>query len=468
MSTSNVFLPLRDGTQIAIPNDPTLMSHFVLSEQGDWFEDEIHFVRQLIQPGMQILDIGANYGVYANSMMLRLQGKGHVYCFEPTPATAEALRQSIARNGFTALSTVIEAGLSDHQGEATFYLSNNSELNSLSKTDGQESIEQTIKLRTLDDCMEEFAWQTLDFIKLDAEGEETRILQAGQKTLGSLSPLVMFELKHSGGVNTELIEAFQALGYQCYRLIPGLNALLPVQSLEGMDSYQLNLFACKADRAEKLAQRGLLITEMGKQAAEQALQPKQIPALSQFEKLRFLAESDAVNDQRYFELLRSYLASRDLSLSINQRYAHLRHAMDLTLQAMQAQDEGAFERLASMARVAFDMGERRIGVGLLEFIIKRYFQQNQPIAVRDAFVPPDVATESLRITSNPVEWLCAGIMDAMVRKHSYSIYFSGATIIPLLKNLESSPYLHPDIAQRIAAVKAAMHAAQTKQASANS
>jgi FkbM family methyltransferase len=467
MTIPTTFLPLRDGTQIAVPDDPTRLSHFVLSEQGDWFEDEIHFVRSFIQPGMQVLDIGANYGVYTSAILQRLQGKGHVWCFEPTPLTAATLRQTLLHNGVDPLVTLVESGLSDHRGSATFYTSANSELNSLSKPDDQPSEEQTIQLRTLDDCLDEFAWPALDFIKLDAEGEEVRILQAGQRTLGALSPLVMFELKHGGGVNTALVEAFRGLGYATYRLVPGLNALLPIDSLNGLDAYQLNLFACKAERAQELAARNLLITETTALPTTGQLTRHQFPYLSQFERLRYSEPSPTAADQRYFDLLAAYMASRDQDQPVNQRYGHLRHAMNLVLTALQAADESAIERLSSFARVAFDFGERRLGVGTLEFILKRHFKNNAQVAVRDVFVPPVAETEALRITSNPVEWLCAGILDAMIRKHGYSCYFSGAKMIPLMQNLEQSPYLHPDIAQRIQAMKNAMKAAQLNRGAAN-
>src|SRR3990167_3681489 len=88
MTLKTTFVSLRDGTQIAVPDDLTKMSHFVLREQGDWFEDEIHFVRRLIEPGMQALDIGANYGLYACAVLKKLSGQGHLWCFEPTPDTA--------------------------------------------------------------------------------------------------------------------------------------------------------------------------------------------------------------------------------------------------------------------------------------------------------------------------------------------------------------------------------------------
>ena len=56
---------LVDGTKVVVPDSLDLITPYVLLEQGDWFEDEIKFLRGVVQPGATVVDIGANYGVYA-------------------------------------------------------------------------------------------------------------------------------------------------------------------------------------------------------------------------------------------------------------------------------------------------------------------------------------------------------------------------------------------------------------------
>lgn len=456
MMQKNTFVALRDGTQISVPDDLSKMSHYVLSEQGDWFEDEIHFVRRFIEPGMQALDIGANYGLYTCAILKKFNGTGHLWCFEPTPDTASALRQSIEKNNFQERVTLIEAGLSNQCGSATFYTSPNSELNSLTKFDGlAQDNAHTIQLKTLDSCLEEYQWGKLDFIKLDAEGEEVRILEAGQKTLQELSPLVMFELKHGNDINHELIRSFEALGFGIYRMIPGLEVLVPVVVESGFDSFQLNLFACKPDRAELLKAKGLLVELMPALKCATPIQAEQLPRLAAFSTLK-LAPEDATGES-YFSLLASFLAACNDSLPIQQRYQHLLFAHDLVKPIWEAK-ETSIERLSTIARVAFDFGSRQLGIAILEFLIKRYFQTAGAIEVRDAFVQPCAQMDAVRIGSNLVTWLCSGVLDAMIRKHAYSCYFTGPQMIPFMKRLEQTRYLHPDIAQRIVTMKMAIQA----------
>ena len=67
----------------------------------------------------------------------------------------------------------------------------------------------------------------------------------------------MFELKHGKQVHHELISDFERMGYNCFILNKALDILLPFNA-NSIDGYQLNLFACKQDTAEKLEQQGLL------------------------------------------------------------------------------------------------------------------------------------------------------------------------------------------------------------------
>ena len=67
-----ISLSLVDGTTIVVPDSLNLLTTYILQEQGDWFEDEIKFLRKLVQPGQVVIDIGANYGVYALCLARRV------------------------------------------------------------------------------------------------------------------------------------------------------------------------------------------------------------------------------------------------------------------------------------------------------------------------------------------------------------------------------------------------------------
>ena len=170
--------------------------------------------------------------------------------------------------------------MSDTTGVAQFVMAaGGSEYNHL-VLDGVEESEsgrgqrtEQVRLTTLDECMKEFGWKRIDFLKIDAEGAELNIIQGGRQFFEQLSPLVMFEVEHAGVDNVPVTDAFTSLGYSLFRLVPALCALVAVDpvSLSGAGTCppgggqpkDLNLFAAKADCAEKLAARGLLIRVSG-------------------------------------------------------------------------------------------------------------------------------------------------------------------------------------------------------------
>jgi hypothetical protein len=71
-----------DGARIVVPDSLDLITCYVLREQQDWFEDEIKFLRKLLWPGQQVIDIGADLGVYALSMARTVGPTGPVWTFE--------------------------------------------------------------------------------------------------------------------------------------------------------------------------------------------------------------------------------------------------------------------------------------------------------------------------------------------------------------------------------------------------
>jgi FkbM family methyltransferase len=253
--TSAWQITIKNGVRVSVAPTIQLMTGYILLEQEDWFEDEMDFIRALVTPDMNVFDIGANHGVIGLTIASQLKS-GHVWAFEPTMAPGSMLARSIAANGFGERMTWVHAGLSDHDGSAEISISGNSETNSLYGASGQK---ETIVLHGLDAFIQREAIDAaIDFVKLDAEGEEIKILVGGHAFFTAQSPLVMFELKHGTEVNHGLIEAFQALGYGIYRLAPGLGALVPFEP-SFQDGFLLNLFACKPDHAATLAARNLLV-----------------------------------------------------------------------------------------------------------------------------------------------------------------------------------------------------------------
>ena len=351
-------IKIKDGIMVTVPNSLTLMTPYILYEQNDWFEDEIKFIREFIKPGMHALDIGANYGLYTLAIANIVGDKGKVWAFEPTASTFSCLENSVNENAFTNVE-LFQLGLSNRTGSAQFYTGQNAELNSLSQESLPSGNAEIIELTTLDHCLDRCGWTDLDFIKLDAEGEEVNILNGAEKLLSTLSPLIMFELKHGSSVNIALVSKFRSLGYDTYRLIPGMNVLVPFDENQEFDKYLLNLFCCKSDKANVLEQSGVIVKSWDWNVS---IDTNMIAEYAQSEKLNLGAKelfenAGKIVDSQYLQVLSAYIASISPNYTLKERLSYLMYALEGSKSLL---DKGVDDvgQLSTFSRIAFDAGER--------------------------------------------------------------------------------------------------------------
>lgn len=441
-----------NSIRITVPASPQFMTTYILQEQNDWFEDEIKFVRNFIKPGMKVIDIGANYGLYTLTIANILGKSGKVWAFEPTEATSACLKESISCNKFDNIK-LIQSGLSDRLGTARLFTSPNSELNSLSKEASSGNQHETISLLTLDHCKHKYGWESIDFIKLDAEGEESNILKKGKKTLSSLSPLIMFELKHGKSVNLPLINRFKSLGYDSYRLLPGLNKLIPFDHNEPFDGYLLNLFCCKEDKAKQLEDEGVIVRSWAsKNTTDDKLAKHHIEKLAYGSLLGNMSASSQCGDSdEYLSILNSYIMSLSDTETSSDRVGCLMGSLS-GLRSMIEKGGQRVERLVTFSRIAFDSGERSLGVKILFDLINRY-SSNINYEFSELFLPASQRYDGITPDKGINGWLFSSILEQCIEKHAYSSYFTGGAALPLLEQLNKLGYMDENMQKRHMLVK---------------
>ena len=434
MNLNPAYWPIKIKGDVIVCVQPTIqqMSSYILLEQEDWFEDEIDFVRAYITPDMNAFDMGANHGVYALSMAKKLV-TGHVWAFEPTLAPGSMLAKSIELNHFSEKVTWVHAGLSDHPHDADILTSVNSELNSLYAETG---IKERIRLEALDDFLNTQAISVpISFVKLDVEGEEINVLRGGHQFFSNQSPLIMFELKHGDTVNHGLIEAVQALGYQIYRLLPDMNILVEYDA-SFQDGYLLNLFACKADRATSLANRGLLAAKQAITALELSLE---IPFdwASRLYNLPF-AKDCAVTWQahlneipaEYLSALSACLFAYDNSLTAAHRVLLLNTANNLIDKMMKKSSSGHPAIVLLKLHLSHIRGHRAESISLARLLINAF--TTSEVDLSWPFLPPCQLFFSRLSKSSIHAWLTTGLQEFLEYRRSFSSYFVSDPIKDLL------------------------------------
>lgn len=451
MTETHWTLTIADDLKVCVPPDVRLMTPFVLLEQEDWFEAELPFLRTLVQPGMGVLDIGANHGLYALSLAKRLQRQGRVIACEPASAPGGMLERSIAENGLESVLKLLRVGLSDHEGEAQLNIGTNSELNSLNATGATPGQTETVRLTTLDALLASADWPAdfrVDVLKLDAEGEEIRILQGGARFFGEQDPLVLFEWKHGNEPNTGLLEAFTALDYDLYRLVPGLQALVPVMADEALDGYQLNLFACKPGRAERLRAAGHLLTgdDFNKPASPPARRWPDVLAVypyvpavrSDGQTLAAWQALDRTNDLHwaaYQQALDFYLSAGDAAQPLPARWAWLRMSL-AQLDALHRVGDAHLATTLLRIRVLDAAGLRAPAVQVNARLAEA-LNSDLTVSFDRPFVPPLADYDERPPQGGMGAWLQAAIIEGLEVRRAYSSYFSRE--VQLLQRIASNP-----------------------------
>jgi FkbM family methyltransferase len=198
----------RHGFMLYNPND--FLGH-TLDKYGDWAYSEIDMLKQLIQPGFVILDVGANIGTHTLSFAQLTGSNGFVYAFEPQRILFEFLCANIVINNHLNVLPMM-AGVGEAPGEIIIPL-----INPFAKTNaGSINIEghnagDKVPLITIDSLN----LKRCNLLKVDVEGMERKVLLGARETIGRARPLMFVENntpENSGALIQLLIE----MDYKCW------------------------------------------------------------------------------------------------------------------------------------------------------------------------------------------------------------------------------------------------------------
>jgi FkbM family methyltransferase len=201
-----------------------------LLAEGDWFERELEFWRQYIQPGMTVLDIGAGVGVYTFSAAVRVGKNGMVYAIEPFSGAIDCLQQTCLNNRIENVK-VFRNAVGDRYGKFKLILQASSELNYLASLD--ESLDPEIETEeviciTLDSFIQQVGIDRVEVIKISTEGNELAILTGCEQILTKFAPTIIYNSYTSKGINLAAAQYLLDRGYEIFKYQPYLQQLIPL------------------------------------------------------------------------------------------------------------------------------------------------------------------------------------------------------------------------------------------------
>lgn len=147
-----------------------------LFTHGTREKESVEILRDQMQTGMKVIDIGANIGFYTLIMRQESGEKGKVTAIEPSPRNFELLERNLNLNSFEDVDTV-EKAVGKQKGVENLRMA---EAPNLNRVNGIEESENTFRVEctTLDSLC-----TAPDMIRMDVEGYEIEILKGMKRIL---------------------------------------------------------------------------------------------------------------------------------------------------------------------------------------------------------------------------------------------------------------------------------------------
>jgi FkbM family methyltransferase len=235
------------GTTIAFPWYDGLVLELVLGNDlsrclfvgGEIDPNEFVFLAEVLQPGMTVLDIGANEGLYSIFCRQRVGAEGTVIAIEPSARECARIARNAALNHFHDIR-IASLALADREGTARLRIAEDAHaghntLGSFAASWVRGEREESVPSTRLDTFLAGQAVGRVDLIKLDIEGAELAALRGAEATLRRHRPILLFEgmeeaLQRQNASLSELLTFLRAAGYALFEFSPTTGAPQPLTS----------------------------------------------------------------------------------------------------------------------------------------------------------------------------------------------------------------------------------------------
>ena len=222
------------GLLIEIDNDHEFIQG-TIARTGVFEPGVTTVLTRLLGAGDLFVDVGANIGHH--TLVAASRGAA-VHAFEPVPRLAERIRRNAALNRLESPIYVIEAALSNREGNGELYVAARSDDGSHSLLPGVEATQIDsirVRLTTLDRHLVDHGNRAPAVVKIDVEGYEAAVLDGARHTLDGF-PYACWLIETGDRLSDQLgecaasvLDRFFARGYRVFRIADSPVALLEIE-----------------------------------------------------------------------------------------------------------------------------------------------------------------------------------------------------------------------------------------------
>ncbi|HXJ02835.1 MAG TPA: FkbM family methyltransferase, partial [Micropepsaceae bacterium] len=205
----------KHGTMMFYANDTYIGRSLDL--YGEFSEGEMALFERFLQPGMTVVDAGANIGVHTLYFAQKVGPSGRVVAFEPQRVLHQILCGNVALN-LHANVLAVNAGLGAEPGSIALPPIDYARGGNFGGIDlGRHETGEQVPVRTLDSC----GFAACHLIKIDVEGMEQWVLEGAKTLLKEHQPLLYVE-NDRPEKSRDLIQWLLSNGYRLYWHLPRL------------------------------------------------------------------------------------------------------------------------------------------------------------------------------------------------------------------------------------------------------
>lgn len=188
-------------------------------------KESLGWCRKMIRPGMVAVDVGAHIGYYTRIFSHLVGSSGRVFSFEPSSENFPVLLKNLSNRRHKNVTAFNQAvGAKEMLG--TLFVSpghSNHSLNAgFTESVGQEQVE----IVPLDLVLSQQGISQVDFIKVDVEGSEIRVLNGMRGMIAKSPNLHMLvecnpkALRAGGFAPMDLLLLIENLGFEAHFILP--------------------------------------------------------------------------------------------------------------------------------------------------------------------------------------------------------------------------------------------------------
>ncbi len=204
---------LANGLDVAVDTGCSFGAEFFVGHLNEW--RFLNAIIAHIPVGAKIVDVGANFGLYALHCAKAGGDSARVVALEPLPSAADLLERNVRDNKFADQVSVLRVAAGAKSGTATLFVAADGAFSGLHDTRRSTLKEKLdVQICALDQCAEVAALGPVDFLKIDVEGHEGSVL-AGAHELIARSPglLISLEYSHKNLTDKTRAEILAEIGY---------------------------------------------------------------------------------------------------------------------------------------------------------------------------------------------------------------------------------------------------------------